>query len=60
MPAPGLTGCIPHHWVAAVAEAVLWLRPGFVEVYSMSSAPPVISLLDSCLAIVFQLGVTQR
>lgn len=60
MPAPTLTGCILHHWLAFVAMAVLRLRPGFLEVYSTSSAPAVISLLDSCSVIVFQLGVTQH
>lgn len=60
VPAPVLTGCLLHHWVALVAMAVLWLRPGFLEVYSPSSVPPDSTLLDSCLAIVFQLGVIQH
>lgn len=60
VPDPVLTGCLLHHWVALVATAVLWPRPGFLEVYSASSVPPDSALLDSCLAIVFQLGLIQH
>lgn len=60
VPAPILTGCLLHYWVAFVVTTVLGLQPGFLEVYSASSVPPVITLLDSCLAIVFQLDAIQH
>lgn len=60
VPAPVLTGCLLHHWVASVTTAALRPRPGFLEVCSASSVPPDSTLLDSCLAIVFQLGVIQH
>lgn len=60
VPAPVLTGSLLHHWVASFATTALWLRTGFLGVYSASSVPPDSTLLDSCLAIVFQLGVIQH